>query len=62
MVTVFIWSTTTEQKVGTEGCLTVVQVVVLVPQAVLKRWAGVEGLSEVGRCPWAEQREREWRW
>lgn len=38
------------------------QVAVLVPQAVLKRWAGVEAWSQVGKCPWAEQREREWRW
>lgn len=49
-------------EVGTKARLTVVQLAVLVPQAALKRWVGVEAWSEVGRCPWAEQRERGWRW
>lgn len=33
-----------------------------VPQAALKKWVGVEVLLEVERCPWAEQREKGWRW
>lgn len=36
-----------------------VQVAVLVPQIELKRRVEVGELLEVGRCPWAEQREKE---
>lgn len=34
----------------------------MVPLVVLKRWVEVEELLEVGKCPWAGQREKEWSW
>lgn len=42
--------------------LTWVQVVVLAPPIGLKRRVEVGELLEVGRCPLAEQKEKEWRW